>query len=65
MQMLADTTSAGAQLNTALTTNVNPNTIVTQFVEILPWVGIAIIVSFVIYEARKLIKGIGKGKVRV
>lgn len=60
-----DATTAGSQLNTALNTNVNPDTIVSQFVEVLPWVGAMVIVAFVIYEARKMIKGAGKGKIRV
>lgn len=58
-------TSMGAKLNTGLTTNVAPSTVMDEFIAILPWVGAAIPVVFVIYEAKKLIKGIGKGKVRV
>lgn len=64
--VLADaTTDAGTQLNTALIQNVNPNTIVSQFVDMLPWIGLMVIVGFAIYEVRKMIKGSSKGKVRV
>ena len=55
----------GAELNTALTTNIAPTTIIGEFVSILPWVGTMVGAAFVIYESRKLIKGAGKGKVRV
>lgn len=68
MQLAADTTGSstlGSQLNTALETNVNPNTIGSQFIEILPWVGIMVVVAFLLYEGKKLIKGAGKGKVRL
>lgn len=58
-------TTMGAELNTALTTNIAPTTIISEFVSILPWVGTMVGAAFVIYEARKLIKGAGKGKVRV
>lgn len=55
----------GSELNTALTTSVNPNTIGTQFIQILPWVGLMVIVAFVMYEGKKLIKGSAKAKVRL
>lgn len=55
----------GEALNTALQTNITPSGIITEFTGILPWVGLMVGASFVIYEARKLIKGAGKGKVRV
>lgn len=55
----------GSSVNTALTTSVNPNQLADQFVEILPWVGLMVVVAFVIYEVRKLVKGAGKGKVRL
>lgn len=55
----------GSQMNTALKENVNPNTIATQFIDVLPWVGLMVVVAFLIYEVRKLIKGAGKGKVRL
>lgn len=63
--ILYEASTAGSQLNTALNTNVDPNNIVTQFVELMPWIGVMMIVSFTIYEARKLIKGGSKGKVRL
>lgn len=55
----------GSKLNTALKNSVDPNTFMDGFVEILPWVGGLVVVSFVVYEARKLIKGASKAKVRV
>lgn len=55
----------GSQLNTALQTNVKPDSIGTQFIDILPWVGGLVIVAFVIYEGKKLIKGASKAKVRL
>lgn len=59
------TTNMGSSLNTALTQNITPSGIITEFTSILPWVGLMVGAAFVIYEARKLIKGAGKGKVRV
>lgn len=55
----------GSEVNTALTTSVNPNSLSTQFVQILPWIGLMVIVAFVIYEVRRMVKGAGKGKVRI
>lgn len=55
----------GEALNTALTTNITPASIITEFTDILPWVAGMVGAAFVIYEARKLIKGAAKGKVRV
>lgn len=63
--MEGSTTNMGGELNTALTTNITPSKIITEFTSILPWVGAMVGAAFVIYEARKLIKGAGKGKVRV
>lgn len=57
--------SFGSQLNTALQKDVKPDSIGTQFIDVLPWVGGLVIVCFVIYEARKLIKGASKAKVRL
>lgn len=69
MPQLLETAGAvsdfGSEMNTALTTSVNPNALATQFVQIIPWVGLMVIVAFVIYEVRKLVKGAGKGKVRL
>lgn len=58
-------TAMGEVLNTALETNITPSGIITEFVKILPWVGLMVGASFVLYEARKLIKGAAKGKVRI
>ena len=55
----------GEALNTALTTNITPQGIVENFIGILPWVGVMVGAAFVIYEARKLVKGAAKGKVRL
>lgn len=65
MHYLLEGTTAGSQLNSALTSSINPNTIISQFIEILPWVGLVVIVAFLVYEARKLIKGTAKAKVRL
>ena len=61
----ADATSMGSELNTALQSNITPSGIITEFKSVLPWVGLMVGAAFVIYEARKLIKGAAKGKVRV
>lgn len=61
----ASASTFGTDVNNALTNSVNPNNLATQFVQILPWVGMMVIVAFVIFEVRKLIKGASKGKVRV
>lgn len=63
--MEGSTSSFGAQLNTALQKDVKPDSIGTQFIDILPWVGGLVIVCFVIYKGTKLIKGAAKGKVRL
>lgn len=55
----------GTELNTALETNITPSGIIGQFKGMLPWVGVMVGAAFVIYEARLMIKGAAKGKVRV
>lgn len=55
----------GEALNTSLTTNVTPDGIIEQFIDVIPWVGLMVGAAFLIYEARKLIKGAAKGKVRL
>lgn len=55
----------GAELNTALTGSVTGTTIVSEFTKILPWVGTMVAAAFLIYEARKMLKGASKGKVRL
>lgn len=62
--MTEGATNMGSELNTALTTSVKPTTIISEFKDIMPWIGTMVAAAFVIYEARKLIKGAGKGKVR-
>lgn len=57
-------TSMGSALNTGLTSAITGQGIITEFVAILPWVGVMVGAAFLIYEARKLIKGAAKGKVR-
>lgn len=59
------TSTIGQDLNTALTTNVTGSSIMSEFIAVLPWVGTMVGVAFLIYEARKLIKGASKGKARV
>lgn len=63
--MLAEVTTVGSELNTALTSNVTGSNIMGEFISILPWVGGILGVAFLIYEARKLVKGAAKGKVRL
>lgn len=58
-------TAIGQALNTALTTNVTGTSIMNEFISILPWVAGMVGVAFLIYEARKLVKGAAKGKVRL
>ncbi len=67
MMYLLDGTavSAGAALNEGLKTNITASGILSEFISVLPWIGGMVAVAFVIYEARKLIKGTAKGKVRV
>lgn len=55
----------GSKLNTALQNSVDPNSFMDGFIDILPWVGGLVVVAFLVYEARKLIKGASKAKVRV
>lgn len=55
----------GESLNTGLTSSITGAEIIEEFVDILPWVGTMVAAAFVIYEARKMIKGASKGKVRV
>lgn len=55
----------GAKLNTALTSAVTGEGIIEQFIGILPWVGVMVGAAFLVYEARKLLKGASKAKVRV
>lgn len=57
--------SMGTKLNSALMTNIEPSTIITEFVAILPWIGAMVGAAFVIYEARKMLRGAAQGKVRV
>lgn len=64
-QVLEGSVGMGSQLNTALTTSVAPNTIVTEFISLIPWIGMMIIAAFAIYEVRKMLKGAQKGKLRV
>lgn len=62
--VLLDTVTMGSALNTGLTSAITGNGIITEFIAILPWVGTMVAAAFLIYEARKLIKGAAKGKVR-
>lgn len=55
----------GEELNTALTTNITGSGIIKEFISFLPWVGLMVAAAFLIYEARKMIKGASKAKVRV
>lgn len=62
---IGDATTVGQDLNTALTTNVTGSSIISEFINLLPWIGAMVGVAFLIYEARKMIKGASKAKVRV
>lgn len=59
------TASMGEALNTGLTSSITGEAIIENFIDILPWVGVMVGAAFLIYEARKLLKGASKGKVRV
>ena len=59
------TVTMGSSLNTALTGSITGEKIIAEFVSILPWVGVMVAAAFLIYEARKLVKGAAKGKVRL
>lgn len=59
------TTSMGSSLNSALTESVTGNTIISEFTTILPWIGLMVAAGFLIYEAKKMLKGAAKGKVRL
>lgn len=63
--MDGESVTMGSSLNTALNSNITPTGIISEFTSILPWVGAMVGAAFVIYEARKLVKGAGKGKVRL
>lgn len=63
--IMAEGATMGASLNTALTSSITPSGIITEFVSILPWVGLMVGAAFVIMLARKLIKGAAKGKVKI
>lgn len=58
-------TGMGESLNTGLTNSITGDAIIEEFVDILPWVGVMVAAAFLIYEARKLVKGAAKGKVRL
>ena len=59
------TNTIGQELNTALTSNISGESILSNFIDLLPWVAVMVGVAFLIYEARKMLKGASKGKVRV
>lgn len=63
--MESGSVSMGSKLNTALTTNVDPGTLMDEFVGYIPYIGKVLPVVFAVGIARKLIKGLGKGKVRI
>ena len=65
LNVMEVTSSMGTELNTALTTNLTPSSILSKFLSVLPWVAGMVGAAFLIYEARKLIIGASKGKVRV
>ena len=62
---IGDATTVGQDLNTALNANVTGSSIISEFINLLPWIGAMVGVAFLIYEARKMIKGASKAKVRV
>lgn len=62
---IGDATTVGQDLNTALNTSITGSSIISEFINLLPWIGAMVGVAFLIYEARKMIKGASKAKVRV
>lgn len=66
MQLLADATVSGSMESVVsqLTTGVTASTIFGVVSQVMPFVVIMIIVSFGVYELRKVIKGASKGKAR-
>lgn len=62
---MENTATIGQELNTALTSNISGESILSNFIDLLPWVAVMVGVAFLIYEARKMLKGASKGKVRV
>ena len=62
---MENTATIGQELNTALTSNISGESILSNFIDLLPWVAIMVGVAFLIYEARKMLKGASKGIVRV
>lgn len=63
-QLLQTAATAGEELNTALTNSITPNSIISQFTSILPWIAGMVGISFVVYEGRKLIRGASRAKVK-
>ena len=62
---MENTATIGQELNTALTSNISGESILSNFIDLLPWVAVMVGVAFLIYEARKMLKGASKGKVSV
>ena len=60
-----EATSMGSALNTGLTNSITGTAIIDQFISILPWIAVMVGAAFLIYEARKMLKGAAKGKVRL
>ena len=53
----------GETLNTGLQSSVTGEKIIAEFVKVLPWVGGLVVAAFIIYEAKRLLKGASHGKV--
>ena len=60
-----ETVTMGESLNTGLTSSITGDKIIGEFVSILPWVGLMVAAAFLIYEARLMLKGAAKRKVRL
>lgn len=60
-----ETITMGESLNTGLTSSITGDKIIGEFVSILPWVGLMVAAGFLIYEAKKMLKGAAKGKVKL
>ena len=60
-----ETVTMGESLNTGLTSSITGDKIISEFVSILPWVGLMVAAAFLVYESKKMLKGAAKGKVRL
>lgn len=55
----------GEALNTGLQSSITGEKLMAEFVKLLPWAGGIVVAAFIIYEARKMVKGASHGKVKI